>query len=468
MNLTSGFVRDSLAGLAKVISPHFDHKRIFNKVSTDSRTISPGDLFVALKGEIFDGHEFISNVIERGASGIICEKYPAGTKQEGIDIFLVSSTLDAFRILARSWRECIDPIVIGVAGSVGKTTTKDLLAALLSGKWSEVPKTKGSQNGFIGLPMSLLEIKSDHEVAVIEIGIDAPNAMASHIDIVRPDLAIVTAISEEHLESLIDLETVSREENLILKETAAAGGTAVINLDDAWIHPLMQEIKSHTKIGFTLNGIPGPSVLAGRISADHARLEVSGFGRPSFSLKLPLPGEHNARNLLGAVTVALVMGLTVDEMAEGIENFAPSGGRSELDKTRSGVRVLCDFYNANPASMRAAFEVASAQRNSGATLWLCLGDMKELGAREEALHRDLAVAIHNLGPGTAVLLHGQKIQWLADELKKVNFSGEIVSCLTHEDASSHLKQNMRPSDFVLIKGSRSMKMEKIWQSIKDS
>ena len=467
MILTSGFVRDSLAGMAKVIAPQFDVKKHIHKVSTDSRSIAPGDLFVALKGDVFDGHDYIAQAVGRGACGVICEKYPADTRQEGVDIYLVESSLTAYRTLARHWRERLDPTVVGVAGSVGKTTTKDILAALLSGKWADVPKTKGSQNGFIGLPMTLLDIKPDHEVAVVEIGIDAPDAMASHIDIVRPEIAIVTAISEEHLEWLIDLETVAREENLILRETAAAGGTAVINLDDPWIKPLMQEIKSHTKIGFTMTGIPGPNVLSGRVSQDGQLLEISGLGRKGFNLKMPLPGEHNARNLLGAVACALIMGVTVDELEEGIENFASSGGRSELERTKSGTHVLCDFYNANPASMRAAFRVAATHRKSDATLWLCLGDMKELGTQEETLHRGLAKDISALGAKIEVLLHGERTSWLADELKKINFQGHVATCASHEDLVAHLSKKLRPEDFVMIKGSRSMRMEKVWQGIKD-
>ena len=156
--LSSGFVRDALRGKAKVISTKFDPNRKIRNLSTDSRSIGPGDIFVALKGENFDGHDFISTAVEHGASAVLCEKYPADSTQDGIDIFLVENSLESFRTLARHWREHIDPVVIAVAGSVGKTTTKDLLASILSGKFKKLVWTKGSQNGFLGLPITLMNI----------------------------------------------------------------------------------------------------------------------------------------------------------------------------------------------------------------------------------------------------------------------------------------------------------------------
>ena len=219
--LTSGFVKDALHGKVKLVSTSFEPSRRISRVSTDSRAIKAGDLFVAIKGESFDGHEFIAQAVEKGAVAVLCEKYPSAAPQEGIDIFLVEDTLVSFRLLAQHWREFIDPVVIAVAGSVGKTTTKDILAALLSGKFKKLIWTKGSQNGFVGLPITLMELVEDTEAAVIEVGIDAPMAMQKHINLVKPEVALVTAISEEHLEWLKDLETVAREENLILQETAA-------------------------------------------------------------------------------------------------------------------------------------------------------------------------------------------------------------------------------------------------------
>lgn len=466
MSLTMGFVKQALAGKAKIVASKFDGARAIKRVSTDSRTAGPGDLFVAVKGETFDGHDFITQAVSRGVEGVLCEKYPSDARQEGIDIFLVENTMDAFRLLARHWREYLDPCVVAVAGSVGKTTTKDILSALLSAKWDKVLKTTGSQNGFLGIPMTQMELSEDHEVAVIEVGIDAPGAMIQHIDVVRPDFALVTAISEEHLEWLKDLKTIAYEENLILKETAQAGGTVVINLDDPWIKPMMMEISSHKKIGFTLDGIGRPDILAGKITSDGKYLDVEGLGHKKFQVALPLPGEHNARNQLGAIATALAMGVRSEDLQDGIENFSPSGGRSQMERSSAGNEVLCDFYNANPASMRAAFKVAESKTADGATLWLCLADMKELGTAEEELHRGLAKDIVGIKKQTSILLYGDRAKWLADELKKVGYKGDCKLFQSHDELAKVLKAGLKSRDFVLLKGSRSMKMERVWEAIK--
>lgn len=464
LKLTSGFVRDALRGKSKTIAPKFDESRPIHKVTTDSRAVTHGDLFVALKGDSFDGHDFITQAVQKGAIAVLCEKYPADATQEGIDIFLVENSLESFRLLARHWREVVDPTVVAVAGSVGKTTTKDMLAAILSAKYQNLIWTKGSQNGFIGLPMTLMEIKPDTEAAVIEVGIDAPGAMIQHIDVVRPEVSLVTAISEEHLEWLKDLETIAREENLILEETARAGGTSIINLDDPWIKPLMHTIKSHGKVGFTLGGVAGPHTVAGRLKG--ASLKIEGLGRESFTVTCPLPGEHNARNLLGAITAALVLGVTADQIEEGLSGFVSSGGRSQLEVLPGGGKVLCDFYNANPASMRAAFSVASNSRSKNGVLWLCLGDMKELGTSEEALHRGLAADIKDLGSGVRVLLYGDRMKWLGAELRSIAPEILVKEFEQLDSLASEIKSQFKSEDFALIKGSRSMKMEKVWEQLK--
>lgn len=464
LHLTSGFVRDALRGKAKVIAKAFEASRPIRRVSTDSRSIKPGDLFVALKGEAFDGHDFIGQAVTQGAVAVLCEKYPADTAQDGIDIFLVENSLESFRTLAFHWREYVDPVVVAVAGSVGKTTTKDILAAMLSAKFKKLTWTKGSQNGFLGLPITLIELAVDTEAAVIEVGIDAPDAMRQHIDLVRPEVSLVTAISEEHLEWLKDLETVAKEENLILEETARAGGTAIVNLDDSWINPVMSRIKTGGRVGFTLSGASSPDIVAGRLVG--SELQVDGFGRQKFSLHCPLPGEHNARNLLGAVTVALVLGVTPDEMEEGLSSFAPSGGRSQMETLKSGVKVLCDFYNANPASMRAAFKVVGEVAGNAAVRWLCLADMKELGTSEEALHRGLARDVQSLGDNVRVLLFGDRMKWLSDEIKKLDPKIYVKEFPSQDLMAAELRSQIKSGDIVLLKGSRSMRMEKVWDQLK--
>jgi UDP-N-acetylmuramoyl-tripeptide--D-alanyl-D-alanine ligase len=464
--MTIGIVRDALAGVAKVISTNFIKEARVNRISTDSRTASAGDLFVALKGEKFNGHDFIAQAIDQGCRHVICEKYPAGVIQDGVDIFLVEDSLEAYRKLAQHWRRLLNPHVIAVAGSVGKTTTKDMLQAILMSKFeNELLSTSGSQNGFIGIPMTMLRLSEQHKIAVIEVGIDAPGAMIKHIDVVRPDIALVTAISEEHLEWLIDLKTIAYEENSILVETARSGGVAVVNLDDPWISPLWGKITESSKIGFTMVSEPAENILCGNLvtKGDEQKLEVRGLGQKKFEVNLPLPGKHNAMNLLGAVAVAIASGVKPSEITQGIKSFRSSGGRSDLKETNNGVKVLCDFYNANPASMRAAFAVAQ-EFGGGGRVFYCLGDMKELGVQEESLHRQLADDLVRQNQAT-VYLYGDRMTWLFDEMKKRGYAGTAKHFNRQEDLIVELSKVVKPKDFVVIKGSNSMKMGSIWDAL---
>jgi UDP-N-acetylmuramoyl-tripeptide--D-alanyl-D-alanine ligase len=191
----------------------------FSSVASDSRKIQPGCLFVALRGEKFDGHDFILQAIEGGARGVICRRDFARPAGSAAKFFPVEDTLAAYRRLAGAWRREYPIPVVAVAGSVGKTTTKELLTAILRGKWDDVLKTQGSQNGFVGIPLTLLELTPPHGAAVIEVGIDETGAMEKHIQLVQPSVAVLTAIGPEHLEKLHDIPTVAREEGLALSHT---------------------------------------------------------------------------------------------------------------------------------------------------------------------------------------------------------------------------------------------------------
>jgi UDP-N-acetylmuramoyl-tripeptide--D-alanyl-D-alanine ligase len=447
------FIRQALSGTAKVFLVH--EQNTYKRVHTDSRSVQPGDLFVAIKGDHVDGHDFIKKAIEQGATGVVCEKYPADIHQ--VDIYLVESSLAAYRLVAGAWRVQCAPQVIGVAGSVGKTTTKDLLSAIMKARYPLTLSTSGSQNGFVGLPMTLLKLKPDSACAVIEIGIDDVGAMAQHIELVQPDLAIVTAISEEHLENLKDLKTIATEENMILKEVANTGGIAIVNLDDPWIAPLFDSLQG-PKVGFSLSSTVG---LHGAWAAPY--LTVSGLGRKAFKVKSPLPGEHNARNLLGAVAVAVALGLTNEEITLGLESFVPSGGRSDIQYLKGGSPVVCDFYNANPASMRAAFHIADGLHSE--TVHLCLGDMLELGEQEEELHRGLVESLRAMKAAKKIYLYGPRMKWLQDELTKHHIHSEHFEEQT--SLANKVIQSLSTGDAILIKGSRSMRMEKVWEIIKN-
>ncbi len=463
----------SLRPVIRAVTPAKPENTPVKTIRVDSRRCRKGDVFVALKGENAHGAEFISSAVKAGAVLVVSDHPRPGDLPAAVTHVEVEDGLLAFRKLASAWRSHNKIPVIAVAGSVGKTTTKDLLASILGGKFKSVLKTEGSQNGFTGIPVTLSAISKDHKAAVIEIGIDDVGAMAQHLDVVRPDITIVTAVAPEHLEKLKDIETVAAEETLALKRTASAGGIAVINFDDEHCRAMGSTIKAENRVGFSLYPKlkPRPDLLIGRLSLDGLSVEVSGeirgqrFVREKFNL--PLLGKHNASNLLGAVCVAAVTGATPDEMRKGLEAFVPGFGRSRIEQLDSGVLVICDYYNANPASVSAALDLLrerSTVTGRRGKKYACLGDMLELGRDEELLHRRLADKLAATGVDK-VLLFGERMKWLADELKRRKFESDVEHFESHLTLSDHLKENLRPDDYVLIKGSRGMAMERVWENL---
>ena len=371
--------------------------------------------------------------------------------------FQVPDTLAAFRTLAGAWRRELSIPVAAVAGSVGKTTTKEFLAAALSARWRTL-KTEASRNGDLGIAMTLCALRPGDEAAVVEIGIDAVGAMASHLDLVRPTAAVVTAVGAEHLERLHDLDTVAREESLALEYTERSGGLAAVNLDDPRLAPLFERLASGRTLGFTLEAGPDrKGVLRGRL-AEPDRLEIEGR-----SFLRPLAGRHNASNLLAAIAVARGLGLSPDEIRKGLQSFRAAPGRTEIRRLPDGTTVLADHYNANPTSMRAALELLAALPAPGAR-WACLGDMLELGPDEERLHRELADPITAAGVSTVLLL-GPRMESLADELRWSGYSGRVEHFERVEDLVAALTPG--PADAVLVKGSRGMRMERVLAALEE-
>ena len=431
-------------------------------ITTDSRKAKEGSLFVAIPGEKFDGHAFIETALTQGATAILCkhgtEIPPAFHKKARF--FEVADTEAAYRALGKEWRSQLKAMpVLVVAGSVGKTTTKELLSALLEGKFpGRVLKTTGSQNGFLGIPMTLLEIRPElHSVAVIEVGIDEPHTMIRHMDIVRGTHSLLTAIGPEHLEKLIDLPTVAREEAIALEETIRMGGRALVNLDDPWIAPLAEKLP---KSQIQTYSLLGKADIRGSFTSSGA-LEVKAKEGIPFTLPCPLPGEHHARNLLAAAAVALDIGFTPEEIERGLAGFKGAAGRTEVRELTDGTRVIADHYNANPSSMHAAFGILKATSTAPTGLRIaCLADMLELGAEEERWHRELAEPLMAALPA-GVLLYGPRMKWLLDELKSRHYSGVLCHFQTHEELAQELSRLVRKGSVVLVKGSRGMKMENV-------
>lgn len=438
----------------------------FTSVTTDSRKVEPGCLFVALKGENFDGHTFVSEAIRKGARGIVCQRGSSVGEPQGALVYAVDDTLNAFRKMAAAWRREFSIPFIAVAGAVGKTTTKELLTAILGGKYAHVLKTQGSQNGFVGIPMTLFDLRPEHEAAVIEVGIDEIGAMKQHMELLAATASLLTTIGPEHLEKLRDVPTVAQEEGIALSAVAQSGGLVAINLDDPWIKPHAKTIRSGTKLTY---GMDDKDVqIKGSYDAQAGTLQVfDTLKNETATYPLPIAGVHNARNALAAIAIATGLGLTSSEIKTGLQKFKTPDGRSEvreIGKSDRNIRVVCDYYNANPTSTEAGLDLLDlVAKNS--TRYACLADMKELGTEEEKFHRELAGPIMKHGVDH-VFLFGSRMEFLKDELNKKGFSKEVRHFSDHAEIVKALTEKVKSGDTILIKGSHSMKMEKVWESLK--
>ncbi len=438
-------------------------ERNITQITSDSRAVKPGALFVALMGENTDGHLFVEKAHEAGATAVIhSQDFRAPPDMVS---FPVKDVLHAWRALAKAWREEFHMPVAVVAGSAGKTTSKELLAALLRGRWPHVLHTEGSQNGFQGVPATLLRLTQETQAAVIEVGIDEPGAMIQHLELVQPDCGLLTSIGPEHLEKLIDLATVEKEEGLLFQILEKRKGLAAVNLDDEAILRQSEQLKHARKITYSLCN--QKANLQGRLqqTGESQFLDVEGLSKTSVRFPLPLAGEHNGANLLGAIALAHGLGLSAAEMLKGLNTFTPPPGRSALYHWQ-GRQVLADTYNANPTSVEAALKTLVSSSNKG-EMWICLGDMLEMGALEESLHRGLATPILKAGV-QHVLLYGPRMLHLVDELKHKGYKGTLEHFDAHEMMAARLRASTKAGDKILLKGSRGMRMENVWKALQTS
>lgn len=468
--MTPAFVAHALG----VVAPPGGHdgtdgRLPFTDVTTDSREVTPGSLFVALAGERADGHAFVNLAIGRGARGVVCRAGAGVVLPEGIWRFPVANTLLAYRALASYWRRSFAVPVVAVAGSAGKTTTKDLLGAILSGKYDPVLVTHESRNGWVGIPRTLLELRAGHRAVVIEVGIDEPGAMLDHMTLVGATISIVTTVGPEHLEKLVDVPTVAREEGYALSTVAVGGGVTIVNLDDPWLRPFHGERRAGRSIGYSMRQEREVGeVIRGTLRADDSVVVVSGLGLEKAAFRLPLPGSHNAANLLGAIAVARTMDLSKDDIEAGLSRMRPPDGRSAIHDLPGAVRVICDYYNANPSSMSAGLELLRAlarAREKPASRWACLADMLELGEASDRYHRELANDLANLDV-EHVLLFGSQMRLVHGYLDALGFRGDCRHFSTQSEIADALALEATHDAVVLLKGSRGMRMERVWDAFR--
>ena len=438
---TMGRVAQALASCAAAPLPAGE--REFAAVSTDTRTIAAGTLFVALRGDRFDAHDFLHDAVAAGASALVVSDAAraAGT---GVPVYVVRDTREAYGALAAYRRHAWGRPVIAIGGSNGKTSTKAMLAAMLAGAY-DVHATVGNLNNEIGVPLTLLGIPDDCEVAVIEAGTNSPGEIARLRAIISPDVAVITSIGEEHLEGFGDVAGVLKE------ELALTVGVPVVVTPAA-----------HPEVAAGVSGAGQQVVVAG-LDEGHMqplrwRLEPDGTGTLTFEdgdLHIPLRGAHNLRNAMLAVTVARGFGVTLEQMQFGLARMAQPSMRAAVEVVGTALLVN-DAYNANPPSMRAALDLLEAV-GQGRPLVAVLGTMRELGPTAAALHDDIArdAVRRNLA-----LIAG--IGELGDALRRV--APDDPRILTAADAplaEAELLARAPRTAAILLKGSRGVRLERL-------
>jgi len=412
----------------------------FPHVSTDTRTLQPGDLFVALTGPATDGHQFIPHALRAGAGGLVVSQQVVASLDT--PVLRVPDTEVAYGLLARHWRDRFDIPVVGVTGSVGKTTLKEMLACTLS-PLGPVLKTAASQNNETGVPRALLQLTSEHKAAVIEMGMRGSGQIAYLCGIARPTVGVITVIADNHLELLGSREAIADAKGELMI-ALSADGLAVLNEDDPYRNRLQAKTKARVVTYGNAGDYRAENVTS---SEDGWRFVVRGIPVEIASLS-----RHDIGNALAALAVADSLGVPLAEAAHALRAYVPPPMRMEIVKTNSGVTILNDSYNAAPASVKSALETLAAY--PGTRRIAFLGDMRELGARADEAHRELGTVIADLGGLDALYTVGGLAAQIPNAAQRFPDS-EAAARFAREALT------LEPGAVVLVKASRAVAMEKV-------
>ncbi len=448
-------------------------KAKFSGVGTDTRADLTGKLFVALRGEAHDAHLYLDKAVLAGATGLLVDKLDPKFEslKEKVSIIEVPDTLKAFQNLGQFWRRKMNLKVVGITGSNGKTTTKEFTAAILATKYN-THYSKGSFNNHWGVPISLLEITSEHEVAVIEMGMNAFGEIETLTKIAEPDIVVVTMVGQTQGGALGGIEGVAKAKEEIYK-FAPENALQIFNLDNKYTLEMYERAKLSGKNGLlTFSSADAAAdfadVFLKLVHSDENSIMVEGkIGQVQGRTRVPVYGTHNANNVMAASAVAYACGMSGFEIWAALPNCKTGWGRNQWLNTQSGARVLFDAYNASPDSMRAALSNFALLAKSGKKIAV-LGEMRELGEQTGPAHLELAREVAKVGFDEVIFI-GPSREQFAKELKASGFSNKLVisdSC-EHFLASEKLPV-LHQSDIALIKGSRGIQLElllKQWQPI---
>jgi UDP-N-acetylmuramoyl-tripeptide--D-alanyl-D-alanine ligase len=439
----------------------------FGEVVTDSTKVKNGSVFLALKGERHDGHRFVPDALRRGASCVIIQRDLPGLNFAGSTVVKVRDTLRALGDLAHYRREQLSPKVLAITGSNGKTTTKEMVAAILEEAKLEgeslrgkVLKTEGNFNNLVGLPLTLLRLRRRDKVAVVELGTNHPGEIQRLAEIADPDCGIVTSVAAAHLEGLNSVAGVAQEKGALYRNVRA-GGAIAVNLDDARVKKLGAKFKGK-KITYGKGGaVRARSWCMRGASGIAFTLEA---GRERGQVRLNYLGQHNISNALGAAALALGAGVKPADIRRGLAKAKPFSMRMQIEDWR-GIGIINDAYNANPASMAAALRTLAEIRCRGRRIAV-LGDMFELGRHSGKEHRAMGKAAADAAIDSLYLLGEQANVVRRGALKGGMRPEQIIIGKDHADLAAHLGERVKRGDWLLFKGSRGMKMERVLETLR--
>jgi len=444
-----------------------ERNTFFHGISTDSRTLTEGELFIALKGDRFDGHHYAVEVLEKKAGGVVIEE----DRVEDIRwngyrpraVIAVKNTLSALGDIAHDWRRKYCTPVVALTGSNGKTTTKEMIAACLETTFP-VLKTKGNLNNLIGLPLTLLTLTEKERVVILEMGMNVPGEIRKLTEIAEPDIGLITNIQEVHLEGMKSLERLKEEKGELFRRMRR-DGTILVNQDD----PRVSDLADHYLGQKITYGIEHPAEVMAK------EIRIKGAEGTSFTLVLEhevmeihlrLLGRHFVPNALSAIAVACLFGVEIKQAKEALEHFQPFPMRMEVISLKGGKTLINDAYNANPSSMKLALETLVEAKGEGKAIAV-LGDMFELGNFTREAHEQLGEKVGKLSIDFLLAL-GEKAPVVVESAIRHGFPAERARIVeSHSEAVALLRQMIQTGDWILVKGSRKMAMEKIVESLND-
>lgn len=429
-------------------------------ISTDTRSLKPGDVYLALKGENFDGNDFLTEAIDKGATGIISSRPPAKNDLRKLSFaVVVADTLSALQQIAALHRQKFTLPVVAITGSNGKTTTKEMTGIIIGSKYKTLV-TAGNFNNQIGLPLTILKLNKKHQAAVLEFGTSKIGEIATLTKIAQPKIGVITCVGHTHLAELKSLANVLKAK-MELIDNLPEDGIAILNSDD----PYLRKILTKVRTSLVTYGLKSPATVSATnirslVTKNQLKFELKYKGRTE-EVTLSAIGEHNVYNALAASAVGLTLGLSLKEVTAGLERFKPVAGRMRLLR-RHGIVIIDDCYNANPDSLKAALLTLDNFHSNGRKIAV-LGDMLELGEESAEIHREIGGLLGGLSIDILYVVGGQA-KILAQAAGRAGFPRENIKLFNPDQGSllvEQLKKIWRKEDVILVKASHGLHLEKV-------